>query len=263
MHIRELTKKALLVGAFFVPVFFLPGFLAHAECPAGQNLQWQRVAKVVDGDTLKLADGRSVRLIGVNAPELAGKGRSAEPLAEQAKRALQALVHSSGSEVGLQLGDDAHDHYGRTLAHAFGRDGQNWEAQLIAQGLAWQVAIAPNTRLAACQLRAEQAAQRAMFGVWRATLSAHVQRSGFQPLAARIVAVQRNRGGIWLELEHGAVARIAWRHSKQAWPSDTQLQQGRWLIKGWWRDRAREQGSTQRARWLVDLQHPSMLREWR
>ena len=51
-----LLKKASLVGAFFVSVCLQSA--AWAFCPLQPELQALRVAKVVDGDTLRLADGR-------------------------------------------------------------------------------------------------------------------------------------------------------------------------------------------------------------
>lgn len=59
-----------------------------------------QVRQVVDGDTLRLVDGRSVRLIGINTPEVGRKGRSSEPYAEAARRRLQALVNASDGRVG-------------------------------------------------------------------------------------------------------------------------------------------------------------------
>src|SRR3989338_6623699 len=84
MGCSALLKNASLVGAFFVSALMvLP---AQAFCPLQPDLSEVRVRQVVDGDTLKLADGRSVRLIGLNTPELGRKGRSAEPGAQAAQR---------------------------------------------------------------------------------------------------------------------------------------------------------------------------------
>lgn len=85
-----------------------------------------------------LADGRSVRLIGVNAPELAHHGRPAEPLAQQAQRRLAELLRDSGQRVRLVNGQQARDHYGRVLAHAFDARGRNLEEQLLAEGLGFK-----------------------------------------------------------------------------------------------------------------------------
>src|SRR3546814_12589758 len=94
-----------------------------------------------------LVDGRSVRLIGINTPELGRDGRKAEPFALAARRRLQALVQASDGRVGLVLGQERHDRYGRTLAHAYDAQGRNLEAVLLADGLGFMVAVAPNTQI--------------------------------------------------------------------------------------------------------------------
>ena len=92
----------------------LPAGLAF--CPSPGPLPLVSVAKVVDGDTLRLVDGRSVRLIGINTPELGRDGRKAEPFAVAAQRRLRALVEASNGRVGLVPGRESKDRYGRTLA---------------------------------------------------------------------------------------------------------------------------------------------------
>lgn len=109
-----LLKKASLVGAFFVGVIW--HFPVLAFCPLPDKPQWVAVRQVVDGDTLRLVDGRSVRLIGINAPEMGRKGRTSEPYAEAARRRLQALVKANDDRVGLVPGVEGKDKYGRTLA---------------------------------------------------------------------------------------------------------------------------------------------------
>ena len=108
-----LLKKAPLVGAFFVAAIW--HFPAQAFCPLPGNPQAVAVRQVVDGDTLRLTDGRSVRMIGINAPEMGRKGRASEPYAEAAKRRLQALVKASDGRVGLVPGVESKDKYGRCL----------------------------------------------------------------------------------------------------------------------------------------------------
>ncbi|MDG6404383.1 thermonuclease family protein, partial [Pseudomonas quasicaspiana] len=81
--LSRLLKKASLVGAFFVAAIWLPA--AQALCPASSSLPVAQVERVVDGDTLRLKDGRNVRMVGINTPETGKKSRSAEPFAEAAK----------------------------------------------------------------------------------------------------------------------------------------------------------------------------------
>ncbi|EJT84889.1 nuclease [Pseudomonas putida S11] len=93
------------------------------------------VRQVVDGDTLRLVDGRSVRLIGINAPEIGRNGRTSEPYAEAARQRLQALVKASDGRVGLEPGVESKDKYGRTLAHIYGRNGEQYRSTAAQRGL--------------------------------------------------------------------------------------------------------------------------------
>lgn len=255
-------KKASLVGAFFVSLAWA-GF-AQAFCPLRSDVPQLAVRQVVDGDTLRLTDGRSVRLIGINAPELGRKGRSDEPFALQAKRRLQALVAANDGRVGVQLGGEARDRYGRTLAHLYDRAGGNLEAQLLAEGLGFMVAVAPNTTLASCQQVAERQARDRRLGLWgtRQVKSAGQLRSGgFALLGGHVREVQHNRGGLWLELDGGRVLRVAPALLEQFDVRGLQRLAGRKVeARGWVIDRAARGGlKSAQARWMLPLTHPAML----
>lgn len=261
MRFSEHLKKASLVGAFFV--FALFSLQAQALCPATGPLSRVEVAAVTDGDTLRLRDGRRVRLIGVNAPELGGKGRSAEPFAQASKRRLQALIDASDGRIGLLPGQQARDQYGRVLAHAFDLQGANLEAALLAEGLGYFVAIAPNTALAACHRRAEQQAREASRGLWRrspTTAAENLRRAGFAVVRAKVERLEKNRGGFWLELEGPLVL-----HIPQQQVSDfdqktlNQLRGQEVEARGWVIDRKGRADLSRQARWLMKITHPSML----
>ena len=260
------AKKASLWGAFFVcaALLLLPLRAQAESCRAPGPLREVQVAKVVDGDTLRLADGRSVRLIGVNAPEKARRGRAAEPFAEAATRQLELLVLTSGGRAWLVAGAQAHDRYGRSLAHAFGHDGRNWEAQQLAAGLGFAVALAPNTALVDCQFAAEALARAAGRGVWRRSPWLEVgalRQGGFALVRGRVTAVERNRGGVWLELDGPLVVRIAPQWLEQFEALELQGLVGREVeARGWVVDRSRR-GALKpgQARWLLQLSHPAML----
>ncbi|MBS7662322.1 thermonuclease family protein [Pseudomonas lalucatii] len=262
MACSALLKKASLVGAFFVSVFFLVPALAL--CPAPGALQSVEVLRVVDGDTLRLVDGRSVRLIGLNSPELGRDGRSAEPYAEAARRRLDELVSASDRRIGLRLGREARDRYGRILAHGFDARGRNLEAQLLAEGLGYLVAIPPNVQLLECQRAAERGARRAAVGLWRRPpqlAPRQLTRGGFALVRGRVERVERNGGGVWLELDGPLVLRVAPQALAQF---DGRRLQGlagkRVEARGWVVDRARRGGvKPGQARWLLPLSHEAML----
>jgi endonuclease YncB( thermonuclease family) len=262
----SLLKKASLAGAFFVSAIWLSG--AQAFCPAPAGLASVTVQRVVDGDTLRLSDGRSVRMIGLNTPELGRQGRSDEPFAVAARKRLQALVDASGGRVGLRPGKQAKDHYGRTLAHIYSTSGANLEAQMLADGLGFQVAVAPNVDLVACQQAAERSARKAGLGLWRQSpvlKAEQIQRSGFAVISGRVSKVQRNRGGIWIELQDSLVLRVAPNLVGQFDNARLQALKGKQIeARGWIVDRSRRGGlQSGQSRWLLPLTDPSMLQTLR
>ncbi|MBX9406815.1 thermonuclease family protein [Pseudomonas baetica] len=266
MGCSSLLKKASLAGAFFVSAIWLSA--AQAFCPAPSGLTTVAVQRVVDGDTVRLSDGRSVRMIGLNTPELGRQGRSDEPLAVAARKRLEALVAGSGGRVGLLPGKQAKDHYGRTLAHLYSVSGANLEAQMLADGLGFQVAVAPNVDLVACQQAAERSARQAGRGLWRQSpvlKAEQIQRSGFTVVSGRVSKVQRNRGGIWIELQGAVVLRVAPNLVGQFDNARLQALKGKQIeARGWMVDRSRRGGlQPGQPRWLLPLTDPSMLQRVR
>ena len=259
MRLAIALKKASLVGAFFISALVSGPLLAL--CEGSGALESVSVAQVVDGDTLRLTDGRNVRLIGLNTPERGRNGMPDEPWANAAKDRLQQLVEANGRRVGLRLGQQPRDHYGRYLAHAFGRDGNNLEAQLLAEGMGYFVAIAPNVSLASCHLDAERVARRKGLGVWRdapIVAATALRKGGFAIVQARVERVERNRGGVWLELEGPLVVHVEHRDARAFGEIATLAGQ---LIeaRGWVVDRQGRQRDAKSARWKLKVSHPSML----
>ena len=265
LGLARLLKKASLAGAFFVPAIWLGSAWAAPLCPAPGAVTYATVERVTDGDTLRLKDGRSVRMIGLNAPETGKQGQSAEPFADAARKRLQTLVAQSNGRVGLLAGKQSRDRYGRTLAHVFGADGSNLEARLLAEGLGYQVAIAPNVALLGCQQAAERSARKARLGLWRQSpvlAPQQIRRSGFALVGDKVSQVRRNQGGLWIDLQGGLVLHIGPRqlasfNQKQL----ASLQGAKIEARGWVLDRSRRAGAKAgQARWMLPLTHPGMLK---
>lgn len=200
-------RKASLWGAFFV--FWLqvqPALAGYCSQPGvGEPV---RSRQVIDGDTLDLVDGRRVRLIGINAPEVGRNGEPSEPYAQAARRELQRLV--AGGELRLLIGEQERDRYGRALGHLFDDLGSNVEARLLAQGLGFTVGMAPNTRLLECHLQYEQRARQRRLGVWQHPPVRRAEQvgPGFQLIRGSISKVSRSREHIWLDLDGPLTLRL-------------------------------------------------------
>ena len=262
MVFSAVVKKASRVGAFFVSAL-LAAELA-AQCPAPGATQAVRVTRVVDGDTLHLADGRKARLIGLNAPELGRRGQAAQPFAEQARAQLQALLAQADGRIDIHPPRPQRDRYGRILVHAFDATG-NLEARLLGEGLGYFVSFAPASPLAPCQAEAERRAREAGLGVWRRPQwldPAEVRSAGFALVRGRISAVERNGGGFWLELGENLVLRLRPQRLQGADQARLSDLLGRQVeVRGWLVDRhARGRAVPGRARWMLELTDIAMLR---
>ncbi|KAL3930210.1 MAG: hypothetical protein SGBAC_011858 [Bacillariaceae sp.] len=89
----------------------------HGSLPSG--VEEIGCKSVYDGDTLTLADGRRVRLLGIDTPELKEK----QPFAEEAKDYTNSRCYKQQLFVYHEPGGEETDHYGRTLAHIFVKSG--------------------------------------------------------------------------------------------------------------------------------------------
>ncbi|MBM3489990.1 MAG: hypothetical protein FJX68_05995 [Alphaproteobacteria bacterium] len=125
-----------------------------------------RVVEAIDGDTVVLADGRQVRLVGIQAPKLP-LGRAdfpAWPLAPEAKTRLESLA--LGRPVSLLHGGRRTDRHGRVLAHLRREDGLWLQGEMLRSGLARVYTFADNRALAAEMLALEGEARAARRGLW-------------------------------------------------------------------------------------------------
>ena len=201
-------------GALFV-CLLLATQLAHATCPTPRIDLWVEVDYVHDGDTVRLADGRPLRLVGIDTPELARDGRPDEPLARAARDRLRELVRGAGMRLGLHHDHERQDRYGRLLAHAYLPDGRSVAAVLLAEGLATQLVVPPNDRSWTCLRTAEREARALHRGVWalsgwsvRQSTDLDPATRGLAMVRGRVLAVEPRRSGVRVVLDGGLVAWV-------------------------------------------------------
>ena len=128
----SMTNKRLInfVSVFFIFFLFTPR-LAMADYPDGHY----EVATIIDGNTFELNDGKSVRLIGIDAPEIG------EICSTQAAQQLSSLIE--GKTVYLEKDVSETDSYNRLLRYVY-VNGAFVNFELVYNGYAYAVSYPPD-----------------------------------------------------------------------------------------------------------------------
>ena len=231
---------------------------ADTACSSERYDETTSIRYIHDGDTLQLKDGRKVRLIGINTPEVAHDNKTAEPFSYQAKDALKALF-SDDKTISLIYGAEKHDRYKRLLAHAFTGDGENIQATLLKQGFARSVTFPPNTRFSACYMQQERQARCARAGLWeKATLLSAKDLSekdiGFQLVRGKLKKISINNKGIWLNLDNRLTVGIRPDHQPLFDDDDiSELLDENVVVRGWLNK------SKKQTPYYMRIRHPSAM----
>jgi len=257
--------KAPHRGAFLFWRAFQSGLVALAlisvwtasDAPASETA---RVAHVIDGDTFVLVDGRHVRLIGINAPELGKDGRPDQPLAREARQYLAELIDQQ--RVSLSSEQENHDRYGRWLLHARLSNGDSVEEKLLLKGLAWVVAIPPNIGQLEKLLRAENMAREAKRGVWNVAAYRPVQANrlttedtGFRFIEGKVLLNTQGRHSMYFDIAPRVALVIPREAYKKYFEDNAHQWIGRTVVaRGWLTE--------SRGRLHLRVPHPAML-TWR
>ena len=125
---------------------------------SAQNSQTAEVTRVVDGDTVELADDSKVRFIGINTPE------KEENYYTEAKENLENLVLDQ--QVFLTKDVSNTDKYGRKLRYVFTED-KFVNAEQVSAGLASSFEYPPDTKYQFLFNCLETEAKDAGLGIWK------------------------------------------------------------------------------------------------
>lgn len=181
----------------------------------GVDSQRAKIKKVIDGDTVRLGDGRLVRFIGINTPEIDHETGNSEPLAESAREYLQTLIDAQQGSILLQYDSERADRHGRQLAHVFTLNGKNIQANLIAEGMGVWITVPPNLRYLECYRQREQKARQRKAGIWAAQFRAPLATSsldkndrGFQWIRGKVTRIGKGKKYTWINFGENAAARV-------------------------------------------------------
>lgn len=146
--------------------------LASSACgqDPGPPAPLAMVVRVIDGDTIEVrseTSNETVRLIGIDTPEIERAGKAGECYASEAAAHLAGAL-PAGSTVRLARDVEARDIYDRLLAYVFTTDGTLVNLELAAEGYATALEISPNLAIADAVARAVSDARAAQRGIWGA-----------------------------------------------------------------------------------------------
>ncbi len=171
MQKREIT---LLTIILLIILNLLNGNLVLKEAADRPNLEEPKmaafttaqVARVIDGDTIKLTNGQKVRYIGIDAPETKHPQKPKQCFGKAAHEKNKELVE--GKIVRLEKDTRDIDRYGRLLRYVF--VGQTFVNQeLVRQGYAHSSSYPPDVSRQAELDQAEKFARENKLGLWNET----------------------------------------------------------------------------------------------
>ena len=155
---KSKSNRLVLIAAFVLvlAIGFGGGYtLGHTDNTP--QTEQALVVRVIDGDTIELADGNHVRYLGIDTPEV-GEAYSSEATSRN-----KELVE--GKVVELQQGKRDQDEYGRLLRYVY-VNGVFVNAELVAQGYAKAYIFDPDERYSQILVQLEQYAKLRKKGLW-------------------------------------------------------------------------------------------------
>ncbi|RCW48630.1 thermonuclease family protein [Halanaerobium sp. MA284_MarDTE_T2] len=141
----------LLLGSYF--------FISQKN-----SLAEVHINKIIDGDTYKTSSGKTIRVLGVDCPEIDWEKGKGEYFAFKAKEFAEDKILDK--KVELEFDTEKEDKYGRLLAYIYLNDSEMFNLQLLQEGYANLMIIPPNKRYEAEFKETAKRARREKTGIW-------------------------------------------------------------------------------------------------
>lgn len=122
-----------------------------------------KVERVVDGDTITLETGETVRYIGIDTPETVHRKKSVMCYGKEASEINKQLVE--GKTVELEKDVSETDRYGRLLRYVW-LDSVLINEYLVREGYAVSSSYPPDIKYQSIFLQAEELARNEKKGLW-------------------------------------------------------------------------------------------------
>jgi micrococcal nuclease len=148
--IARLLVAAVTVAFFLLGLVF-SGILSLFGWKRREDMSFEAVPYILDGDSLAFDNDIRIRLYGMDAPEMD------HPEGALAKRHLQSLIQ--GQKVRVVVKEE--DKYGRGVAKVFLPNGEDLSARMVADGYARAYASFTSSYVAL-----EKKAKKDRVGLW-------------------------------------------------------------------------------------------------
>lgn len=228
------------------------------KLPIKPGYSYFKVEKVYDGDTVRLEDGRKIRLLGINTPEVKHRNQATQAGGDIARQWLTEKLKNK--KVRLVTDVEQNDKYKRTLGHLITENNEHINLQLVELGLAAVNIYPPNLLYVNELVEAGKRAEQAKRGIWQHEEYAVISvdrleksgHSGWIRLAGKVAVIRSSRKFVYLEFNDLFQARI-----EKKWLDlfpDIERYQGKMLeVRGWL--------NKNRSQWSMLIRHPSAIKE--
>lgn len=124
------------------------------------------VEKIVDGDTIKLSNGKTVRYIGIDTPETVHPNKEVQCYGKESSEFNKGLV--LGRTVTLVKDVSETDRYGRLLRYVYLEDGTFVNEEMVNKGYAYASSYPPDILFSKDLATAMAEARDKKRGLWAA-----------------------------------------------------------------------------------------------
>lgn len=179
--VTALLSTACIIAVLLLIIGLKPGWISSAmdsvdqwitpQTTYGESLTTE-VKRVIDGDTILLANNDTVRLLNIDTPETVKPESPVECYGPEASAYNKSLELEE--YIVLKFDKEKRDQYGRLLAFVFPAKvdtnliENSYNAQLVKHGFARSYIIPPNTSYAKLFQKLEREARDANIGAWGA-----------------------------------------------------------------------------------------------
>lgn len=179
-YYKSIIKLIAVIVLFIVGLFYLfqsntyqqtPTKMQESSQSATQGIEGEKalVTKVIDGDTIEIESGISVRLVGIDTPETVDPRRPVGCFGKEASNETKSLL--TGRQIIMQRDISDTDKYSRLLRYIYLPLGNGQSLfvndYLVREGYAKVYTYPPDVKFSEQFLDAERQARAERRGLWK------------------------------------------------------------------------------------------------